>query len=69
MADLYLCIDIRVSMLCLFMHTTADILDEISPRLEEYGLSYDCIGGGRIEHNSNKKTIFVYGYSMASGPV
>ena len=59
MADLYICL----------LHTTADILDEISPNLEESGLSYDCIGGGRIEHDSNKKTILVYGYSMASGHV
>ena len=43
---------------------SADILDRVAPKLEEWGLSYDCVGGGRIQHDSAGKKLFVYGYSM-----
>ena len=45
----------------------ADILDRVSPKLEEWGLSYECVGGGRIQHDSANKKLFVYGYSMVRG--
>jgi phosphohistidine phosphatase len=45
----------------------ADILDKVSPKLEEYALTYECVGGGRIEHDSKNKKILVYGYSMGFG--
>ena len=44
----------------------ADILDRLAPKLEELGLEYECVGGGRIEHSRQNKTINVYGYSMVS---
>ena len=49
--------------MCVFL---ADILDRVSPKFHELGLTYECIGGGRIEHDSDAKTIQVYGYSVVS---
>lgn len=45
---------------------TADIYDEIGEELKKYGpgLEPECVGGGRINHNAEKKTINVYGYSQ-----
>ncbi|CAJ0573823.1 unnamed protein product, partial [Mesorhabditis spiculigera] len=37
----------------------ADICDE--------DFKMDCVGGGRIEHNPDAKSIFVYGYSVGFG--
>ncbi|XP_041379591.1 14 kDa phosphohistidine phosphatase-like [Gigantopelta aegis] len=45
----------------------ADILDRVAPRLCEKGLTYDCVGGGRIRHESNTKTLYIYGYSVGFG--
>ena len=45
----------------------ADIYDEILPELQSLGLQSDCVGGGRIEHNSDAGTILVYGYSIGFG--
>ena len=44
----------------------ADILDRVAPRLREKGLTYDCVGGGRIRHESSTKTLYIYGYSVVS---
>ena len=44
----------------------ADILDRVSPKFHELGLTYECIGGGRIKHDSKTQTIQVYGYSVVS---
>ncbi|XP_065918188.1 14 kDa phosphohistidine phosphatase-like [Dysidea avara] len=44
-----------------------DILDRVSAKFCELGLEYDCLGGGRIEHNKADKNILVYGYSMGFG--
>ena len=44
----------------------ADILDRIAPRVSELGLSYKCVGGGRIRHEKSK-SIYVYGYSVVRG--
>ena len=46
------------------MYYIADIYDEILPGIEGLGLKANCLGGGRIEHNKDEKTILVYGYSM-----
>ena len=56
----YVCIHVCVCWLL----PAADILDRVSPKLEEWGLSYECVGGGRIQHDSANKKLFVYGYSM-----
>lgn len=45
----------------------ADILDRVSPKFDELGLSYECLGGGRIRHDKQQKTIHIYGYSVVSG--
>lgn len=41
----------------------ADILDEVKTQYK--GLfGFTCPGGGRIEHDANAKTIFIYGFSQ-----
>ena len=45
---------------------SADILDRVSPKFHELGLDYECVGGGRIKHNSKDKKIHIYGYSVVS---
>lgn len=44
----------------------ADIFDEVTPAIEAAGLTADCLGGGRILHEPEKKTIKVFGYSTVS---
>lgn len=39
-------------------------MDRVSPKFDELGLTYECIGGGRIKHDSKAKSMDVYGYSM-----
>lgn len=50
----------------LYLFIIADILDRVSPKFEELDLDYECLGGGRIQHSSEQKTIQVYGYSVVS---
>ncbi|XP_055035977.2 14 kDa phosphohistidine phosphatase [Misgurnus anguillicaudatus] len=46
----------------------ADIYDRVSGELERAGgVDCECLGGGRIKHNSAEKKIHVYGYSMGFG--
>ncbi|XP_012214646.1 sex-regulated protein janus-A-like [Linepithema humile] len=46
----------------------ADIFDEVDGQIKKYaGLQAECVGGGRIEHNFDRKTIKVYGYSQGFG--
>lgn len=43
----------------------ADIYDKVSEELEKSDhLDCECVGGGRIRHESQAKKIHVYGYSM-----
>ena len=49
---------------CCIIFVIADILEEVAPKFDQSGLTYECIGGGRIKHDSKAKTIEVYGYSM-----
>ncbi|XP_043421142.1 14 kDa phosphohistidine phosphatase isoform X1 [Prionailurus bengalensis] len=42
----------------------ADIYDKVSGDLQKKGYSCECLGGGRISHQSQDKKIHVYGYSM-----
>lgn len=42
----------------------ADVLEEVEPELKAKGLKVSCKGGGRIEHQYKK--ISVYGYSQVS---
>lgn len=45
----------------------ADILDQVEPGIRGLGFDIDCVGGGRILHEPNKKSILVYGYSQGFG--
>ncbi|KAL0113258.1 hypothetical protein PUN28_012426 [Cardiocondyla obscurior] len=46
----------------------ADIFDEVEEQIKKYaGLKAKCVGGGRIEHDPDEKTIKVYGYSQGFG--
>lgn len=52
-----------VACLCVCV---ADILDRVSPKFHQLGLTYECLGGGRIDHNKAGKNITIYGYSVVS---
>ncbi|XP_044015749.1 14 kDa phosphohistidine phosphatase-like isoform X2 [Aphidius gifuensis] len=60
-------------LLCSIMYQSvigaADIYEEINKELKKYGpgLDTECVGGGRINHNSAKQAIKVYGYSQGFG--
>ncbi|XP_072749302.1 sex-regulated protein janus-A [Anoplolepis gracilipes] len=46
----------------------ADIFDKIDEEVKKHaGLRANCVGGGRIEHDPDEKTIKVYGYSQGFG--
>ncbi|XP_076653498.1 sex-regulated protein janus-A [Halictus rubicundus] len=46
----------------------ADIFDETCKQLKSHSsLKAKCVGGGRIEHDPDEKTIKVYGYSQGFG--
>jgi hypothetical protein len=43
----------------------ADILDDFERKeIGNRDIKVDCVGGGRIFHEPEKKDIFVYGYSQ-----
>ncbi|KAK6484183.1 14 kDa phosphohistidine phosphatase-like [Huso huso] len=43
------------------------IFEKINPDLEKLGLECNCLGGGKIEYNSNEKKIRVFGLSTGFG--
>ncbi|CAL1674579.1 unnamed protein product [Lasius platythorax] len=47
----------------------ADIFDKVNVEIQNHhpGLQINCVGGGRIEHDPDAKTIKVYGYSQGFG--
>ncbi|XP_029659388.1 14 kDa phosphohistidine phosphatase-like [Formica exsecta] len=46
----------------------ADIFDKVDEEIKQHaGLQANCVGGGRIEHDPDEKTIKVYGYSQGFG--
>lgn len=47
-----------------FRFFVGDILDTVESGLMPLDLLCDCLGGGRIEHDPDKKKISVYGYSQ-----
>jgi phosphohistidine phosphatase len=50
-----------------FIYISADIFEEVNGRIKEHsGLQANCVGGGRIEHDPDEKTIKIYGYSQVS---
>lgn len=48
-------------------YVSADIFDKVDEEIKAHaGLRANCVGGGRIEHDPDEKTIKVYGYSQVS---
>nr|CAD7256671.1 unnamed protein product [Timema shepardi]CAD7403348.1 unnamed protein product [Timema poppensis]CAD7569464.1 unnamed protein product [Timema californicum] len=45
----------------------ADIYDNTAAKLQKLGLDTECLGGGRIIHDSENKRIKVFGYSIGFG--
>uniref|UniRef100_A0A6I8N0Y1 14 kDa phosphohistidine phosphatase n=1 Tax=Ornithorhynchus anatinus TaxID=9258 RepID=A0A6I8N0Y1_ORNAN len=45
----------------------ADIYDKVAGEIQKQGYDCECLGGGRISHQSREKKIHVYGYSMGFG--
>lgn len=45
---------------------TDHIFDKVSPAMEALGMECKCLGGGKIEHNSQGKKIRVFGESTVS---
>ncbi|XP_028377958.2 LOW QUALITY PROTEIN: 14 kDa phosphohistidine phosphatase [Phyllostomus discolor] len=45
----------------------ADIYDKVAGEMQKKGYDCECLGGGRISHQSQDKKIHVYGYSMGFG--
>ena len=45
----------------------ADIYDQVEMEMTRKGVKCSCIGGGRIDHDSDNKRIIVYGYSVGFG--
>lgn len=44
-----------------------DIYEEVSSAVAGLGLETECLGGGRIEHQPDRKFIKIYGYSQGFG--
>ncbi|CAL4063705.1 unnamed protein product [Meganyctiphanes norvegica] len=44
-----------------------NIYDKVAPELEGQGLKCSCVGGGKIKHSSEDKTILVFGESTGFG--
>lgn len=57
-------------MRVILFYVSADIFDEVDEQIKKYaGLRAKCIGGGRIKHDPDEKTIRVYGYSQVSSGI
>lgn len=47
-----------------FFTFSADIYEKIQEELESIGMETECLGGGRILHDTAQQTINVFGYSQ-----
>lgn len=45
----------------------ADIFDLVEPSIVDHKCKAKCVGGGRIRHDSDVKSILIYGYSQGFG--
>ncbi|KAL2297917.1 hypothetical protein Nmel_016872 [Mimus melanotis] len=45
----------------------ADLFERTAEELARYGLSCECLGGGRLSHRPEERKIHVYGYSVGFG--
>ncbi|XP_051952288.1 14 kDa phosphohistidine phosphatase [Xyrauchen texanus] len=43
------------------------IFEKVNPAMEALGLECSCLGGGKIEHNSEEKKLRVFGESTGYG--
>ncbi|XP_008291466.1 14 kDa phosphohistidine phosphatase [Stegastes partitus] len=43
------------------------IFEKVSPAMQALGMECECLGGGKIEHNSQEKKLRVFGESTAFG--
>lgn len=48
-------------------YLTGDIFDSVSTGFEALGIKYECVGGGRIIHTLDAKTLEIYGFSQGYG--
>uniref|UniRef100_A0A8C4W5D7 14 kDa phosphohistidine phosphatase n=1 Tax=Gopherus evgoodei TaxID=1825980 RepID=A0A8C4W5D7_9SAUR len=46
---------------------SADIYEKTAAEIKKQGYDCECLGGGRISHQSKEKKIHVYGYSVGFG--
>lgn len=54
-----------IKTICEFFSPILDhIFEKLSPAMDGLGLECTCLGGGKIEHDSNKKKLRVFGESM-----
>lgn len=44
-----------------------DIFDSVEPNITKLNCKVECVGGGRIRHDPDTKSIFIYGYSQGFG--
>lgn len=57
-------LNVITSVMLFVIWISADIYDEARSKIEPLGMDTECVGGGRINHSSDKKNILVYGYSQ-----
>ena len=48
----------------MLFYVAADIYDDVYERVQKKGLDTECVGGGRIIHKPETKTLTVFGYSQ-----
>jgi len=44
-----------------------DLVEECESQIRDKSLKVECVGGGRIRHDRDRKSISVYGYSVGYG--
>jgi len=50
------------------LDVAADLVEECETQIDDRNLDMkvQCVGGGRIQHNRDRKSITVYGYSVVT---
>lgn len=56
-------LDLSVSSHGLISSVVDHIFEKLSPAMDTLGLECSCLGGGKIEHDSNGKKLRVFGES------
>ena len=61
-----------VLLACVYLSNVTSVLisdhifEKVSPAMESLGLMCQCLGGGKIEHNSTDRKLRVFGESTVS---